>query len=253
MTPSGRRIAKWLFRTAAAGCVVLLVIFPGERLDFAVTVATGIGRDHLQSRIDAIERKAIREEPLTTDDRDFLVDFYSTLATGAKLSVVARQTGNLMTHYLGGSGTDFELEPSIFTTNRKVKAQAQLLAKRAAGLSCDRRSSSPVFYMPDRSNIDSVFGLYHGRLTLTARTDAKGQCQHDFRAEVPWVWPSYASLKKKHGDPHAESFPLPSARSLISGRRHALFVDNGLGHHLEREGLAKSFLAFAEWSQPAPE
>jgi hypothetical protein len=40
---------------------------------------------------------------------------------------------------------------------------------------------------------------------------------------------------------------------LVLGSQHALYVDNGLGHHLEREGLAKSFLAFAEWSQPAPE
>ena len=69
-------------------------------------------------------------------------------------------------------------------------------------------------------------------------------------AVVPWVWPSYASLQAKYGNPHAESFPLPSLRSLVLGRHHALYVDNGLGQYLEQLGLAKSFLAFAEWTDP---
>ena len=62
------------------------------------------------------------------------------------------------------------------------------------------------------------------------------------------VWPSYASLQKKYGNPHAESFPLPNLKTVLLGRQHALFVDNGLGHQLEELGLARSFLAFAEWS-----
>lgn len=249
MGAGSRRIAKWLLLGAAGGLGILLALFPRERLDFAVTLATGFGRDALQTRIDAVEEKSVRGQPLGEDERRFLIDFYSTLATGAKLSVVVGQTGKLMSHYLGRSGEDFQLDPEIFTGNRKVQAQAELLRKRAAALACGGPPlSSPVFYMPDASSLDSVFGLYHGRLILTRSQRADGECVHRFRAEVPWVWPSYDSLRTKYGDPHAESFPLPSVRSLLFGRRHALFVDNGLGQHLEREGLARSFLAFAEWS-----
>ena len=70
----------------------------------------------------------------------------------------------------------------------------------------------------------------------------------DYRLE-PEIWPSYASLKQKYGDYHAESFPLPNLKSIVFGRQYALFVDNGLGEHLSRVGLAKPFLAFAEWEE----
>jgi hypothetical protein len=102
--------------------------------------------------------------------------------------------------------------------------------------------------MPHRSNLDSVFGLYHGKLHVTQQKRADA-CSLRWRAEVPWVWPSYASLRKKYGTPHGESFPIPNLKSLLFGREHSLFVDNGLGYHLEEVGLAKSFLAFSEWSE----
>jgi hypothetical protein len=229
--------------------VVAILLFPGWRLLLAFTVATGIGRDALQSRIDAVEAKAILREQLTTDDREFLVDFYATLATGGKLSILARQTGKMMEHYLGRSGTPFELEPEIFTENDKVRAQAELLRKRVAKSRCEpgKRFSSATFYMPDASKVDSVFGLYHGQLHVTLEPASEGSCRLRWRAEVPWVWPSYELLKKKYGNAHAESFPLPNLGCLVFGREHALFVDNGLGHHLEEVGLAKSFVAFSEW------
>jgi hypothetical protein len=37
--------------------------------------------------------------------------------------------------------------------------------------------------------------------------------------------------------------------SLVLGRRHALFVDNGLGEYLVQLGLAKPFVAYAEWDE----
>jgi hypothetical protein len=37
---------------------------------------------------------------------------------------------------------------------------------------------------------------------------------------------------------------------LLFGGEQALFVDNGLGGYLTEIGLAKSFLAYAEWSDP---
>jgi hypothetical protein len=245
----GNRL-RWVVGAPLAMIVVLLVLFPGRRLGIAFTIATGLGRDALQERLDELEAKAIRRASLSTDDRKFLVDFYSSLATGGKLILVVGQTGRMMDHYLAGSGSAYQLDPVIFTQNQKVQSQARALRERAARSECraGKRFSSPTFYMPDRSNLDSVFGLYHGTLHVTQNVRADGSCGLHWRVEVLWVWPSYPSLVRKYGNPHAESFPLPSLRSLLLGRQHSLFVDNGLGEYLEQVGLAKSFLAFAEWS-----
>lgn len=249
-----RRIRRRWYVLVAMALVVAALWrqFPGPRFGLAFTLATGIGRDALQQRIDGLEDAAIRRAPMTAQDRQFLSDFYRTLASGGKLVILARQTGRMMDHYLDGSGRDYRLDSTIFTGNAKVRAQMALLDKRLAGLPCldGQRVSSATFYMPDRSQTDSVFGLYYGRVHLTQNKTADG-CRHHWRAEVPWVWPSYPSLRAKYGDPHAESFPLPNLQSILLGPRRALRVDNGLGEYLTQIGLAKSFLAYAEWDEQA--
>jgi hypothetical protein len=247
------RRTRWCLCIALGALGALLYALPGERFGIAFTLATGIGRNRLQRRIDLLEQQAIQHARFSQTDRAFLVDFYATLATGGRLLVVARQTGKMMDHYLAGSGSDYRLEPEIFTSNHKVQAQAARLEKHANVGPCvaGQHFSSGTFYMPDSSNIDSVFGLYFGNLQLTRQPEPTGKCALHFRAEVPWIWPSYASIQQKYGNPHAESFPLPNLASVLLGRDHALFVDNGLGHQLEELGLAKRFVAFAEWTDPA--
>jgi hypothetical protein len=244
-----RRWARGVLVAVVIGAAGVQYLFPGNNTLIAFAIATGVGGDVLQERIDALEAKAIRKAPLTDVERIFLRDFYSTLATGGKLTLVAYQTGEMMHHYLSRSGVPLRLDPSIFTENAKVQAQAAKLRARA---SCDSAMtlSSPVFYMPDRSKLDSVFGLYHGQIHITPKHQSDGRCELHWRAEVPWVWPSYESLKRKYGNHHAESFPLPNLLSIIRGPAYALYVDNGLGHHLEEIGLAKSFVAYSEWVEP---
>lgn len=217
----------------------------------AVVLASGIGTAELQARIDGLEEQAIGGRSFSAEDRAFLTDFYRTLATGAKLSILVRETGGMMDHYLDGSGAEYRLSPEIFRDNTKVQAQLAVLRRRVAGKPCPgtTRVASPTFYMPDPSQIDSVFGLYHGNVAITRALGADGKCVSHVRAEVPWNWPSYASLKQKYGSYHAESFPLPNLKSLALGRKHSLFVDNGLGEYLVELGLARSFLAFAEWDE----
>jgi hypothetical protein len=95
-----------------------------------------------------------------------------------------------------------------------------------------------------------VTGLYWGTVEARPRTLADGTRVVHFRAEVPWEWPSYESLRKKYGTPHAETFLLPNLRSLASGPAYALHIENGLGEYLVRLGLAKPFVAWAEWDEP---
>jgi len=227
------------------------MLFPGQRLGMAITLATGVGTQRLQSRIDTLEERAITGATFSAEDRAFLSDFYRTLATGAKLTLVIRQTGRLMDHYLDGSGTEYQLDPVIFQDNAKVQTELDTLRARANAKPClgVAHYASRTFHMPDASKLDSVFGLYYGSVALTRSRASDGQCTSHVRAEVPWFWPSYASLKLKHGSYHAESFPLPNLQSLLFGPKHALFVDNGLGEHLVPLGLARPFLAAAEWDE----
>lgn len=248
------RRGRWITAVALSIALSLLfAAFPGRRFGLAFTLATGIGRAALQQRIDALEARAIAGAAFDTDDKRFLSDFYRTLARGGRLVVFARQTGRMMDHYLDGSGRDYRLDPAIFAGNAKVRAQMAALRGAMAAQPRQARAQlgSPLFYMPDRSQADSVYGLYYGRVRLLRECGDAGACRLRWRAEVPWEWPSYDSLRRKYGDPHAESFPLPNFASALLGRRYALYVDNGLGEHLARIGLAKPFLAYAEWDEPA--
>jgi hypothetical protein len=232
-----------------AATVAALLLFPGQRLALAFTLATGVGTRDLQRRIDALEDQAISGKAFSPEDRALLSDFYRTLATGAKLTFVVRQTGRMMDHYLDGSGADYRLEPEIFQGNAKVQAQLAVLRRRAQPCVGIKRLASPTFYMPDASQVDSVFGLYHGTVAVTQTLSSDAHCATHVRAEVPWSWPTYASLLQKHGSYHAESFPLPNLKSLLLGQQHALFVDNGLGQYIVNLGLARPFLAYAEWDE----
>jgi hypothetical protein len=250
-----RRVKRVL---AAAGMVVCILVpvvffcvFPGQQASIAFTLATGVGLSGLQVRIDEMEAKAIRGGEFSDGDKAFLVDFYTCLAKGAKLTVVLGQSGRLMDRYLDGSGEPLELDESIFTTNWKVQSRMKKLRGKAikaarAKRGMQMRYSSGRFHMPHASSPDSVFGLYFGTVNVEPRPMDDGKLELRWRAEVPWEWPSYGSLEKKYGDPHAESFPLPSLLSPLVGM---LYVDNGLGEYLVQLGLAEPFVAYAEWDE----
>jgi len=214
-------------------------------------LATGIDIETLQKQIDDLEELAIKKRPFTPDQKEFLREFYTALGKGARLSLVLGESGRLMDHYLYGAGQDFELDPSIFQGNSKVEAEMDRLRQRLQkkGREFDGILKSPTFYMPDSSNWDSVFGLYYGSVAVR-RVAQNDRTFLEWRAEVPWVWPSYESLKQKYGSYDAGSFPLPNPISLVSGEQHALTVDNGLGEYLTHLDLAKTFVAFATWREP---
>jgi hypothetical protein len=219
----------------------------------ALTLATGAGIEALQQRVSVLEVRAIAHEPFSTDDKRFLRDLYAAMAAGAKTSVVLAQSGRLMDRYLDKSGDPLELDPVIFSTNARVRREIDRLAKRMSAPSADRSRvyRSPRFYMPDPSSLDSLAGLYWGTLEARVRVNADGLPVFHYRAEVPWQWPSYESLRQRYGTPHAQTFILPNLRSALAGDKYALHIENGLGEYLVQLGLAKPFLAWAEWDEPA--
>jgi hypothetical protein len=155
-----------------------------------------------------------------------------------------------MDHYLDRTGEAFVLAPDIFTGSRRVVERMTRMRWEVEASGCEPVTrTTPSFYMPDKRHLDSHFGLYHGTLRLEAEPAADGRCALSWHAEVPWTWPSYAELTARRGHPRAERFPIPNLRSVLFGGKHALLVGNGLGAHLARLGLAKPFIAQAEWRE----
>ncbi len=256
----------WARLLRLVSCLLLLptlitllwfVYFPGRQRRIALSLATGYEFKSLQGRIDSLERAGIQGLHFNEMDRRFLEDFYICLAKGARLTVVLRNSADLMDHYLDGSGEPFEIDQEIFTDSRKVQQQMKKLKRRIrrtheAGRKLRDRYTSGRFYMPDKGSWDSWFGLYHGTLEARPVVEEGDLLAIRFRAQVPWEWPSYRELKRKHGNPHAESFPLPILLGPLFNNPSVLYVDNGLGEQLVHLGLAAEFVAYSEWEELQP-
>lgn len=235
----------------AAPAIIFFTTFDHDQRKIAFTMATGIGIKAMQLEIDA---KAIHNQILEISEIAFLKNVYGCLVKGARLTIVLKQSANLMEHYLLKSGEDFQIGKNIFTKNKKVQLKmAELLTKANHDHDTlghfENTYKTEIFYMPDRSSADSVFVLYYGKVVLHPENTLDNPVVYKWRAEVPWTWPSYLSHTKKYGTPHAESSPIPNIQSLIRGKKYALHLDNGLGEFLTHIDLAKSFFAYAEWDE----
>jgi len=253
-----RKILRRVLAVIVVDVVVLavpfLIYFPGRQTPIAFTLVTGIGVSGLQARVDRLEDKAIRGEEFTGPDKRFLQNLYTCFAKGARLTIKLRQSSQLMRHYLAGSGNDLRVAPRIFVKSRPVQEQMRLLKEQVLQeISSSGRMkeaySSATFYMGDPAFLDSFAGLYFGRLLVRPSKTTGASLMLAWRAELPWEWPTYDSLFKKYGSYHAQNFPLPNARSILLGSRYCLCMDDGLGGHLPRIGLAKPFLAYSEWTE----
>jgi len=253
---------RWFLRIVC-GIVVLLVVtfllyFPGRQTPIAFTLATGIGVSGLQERVDQLTEKAIKKEEFRPEDKQFLLNLYSCFAKGARLTVVLRQSSQMMRRYLSKSGEDLNTSSRIFVNSRPVQEQMGLLRQQVLQSIKDSKGlkesySSPVFYMGDSEFFDSFVGLYYGHIVATPGRTANGAKTIRWRAECPWEWPSYDSLFQKYGKYHAQQFSLPNAKSILFGSPHCLRMDDGLGGYLANLDIAKPFLVYSEWVEPLPD
>lgn len=237
--------------------LAILIVFPGRQTPMALTLATGIGVPGLQAKVDRLEEKAILGQEFTEEDKTFLRDLYTCCAKGGKLIVVARQSGAMMDRYLEASGKDLPTASRIFLGSRRVQHEMELMKKwmqrEAEEPNRLRRSYvSKTFHMADPKFFESVTGLYYGRLIARPTRWDDGTLAIHWRAEVPWRWPTYEYLRRTYGNYHAWCFPLPNAKSLLFGPKYCLRIDDGLGEHLVKLGLAKPFLVYSEWEEKVP-
>ena len=92
--------------------------------------------------------------------------------------------------------------------------------------------------------------MYKGHIEVATHPKKNGLCKLTWRAELPWKWPNFDDLYRKHGSYlQKERFPIPNIKSLLHHSKYTIRVSNGLGGELERQELALSFLAYSEWSE----
>ena len=125
------------------------------------------------------------------------------------MGIVTRQTGRMMKHYLKSSGTDYKLQKRIFTRSDKVQKQMSILMSKIHKGKCTkvRTYKSKPFHMAPKSSMqikdillaDSIFGLYKGHIEVTTHPKRNGLCKLTWRAELPWNWPNFDDLYRKHG------------------------------------------------------
>jgi hypothetical protein len=234
--------------------VCYLIYFPGQQGFMAISLASGLGLHGIQARVNGLEAKAIKDAAFTPQDKRFLHDLYACFAKGGRLTIILRQTGGMMAHYLSANGTPYKTGARIFLKNKKVRARmADLKDKMLTDIRNTRplkdEYASPTFYMPDPSCLDSLFGLYYGRLILRREVRPDGRVQFHWRAEVPWEWPSYESQTTESKNPHAKTSRIPDILAFLGNHNSGLLIDDGLGEYLVRLGLAKPFLLFSEWTE----
>lgn len=254
----GTKLKKWARRVlfiAAGGLIVLviafLVYFPGRQTPMAITLATGIGVSSLQAEVDALQAKAASGEHFSETDKRFLKNLYQCFAKGGRLTIVLRQSGTMMERYLSCSGETLQTQPRIFLGSRRVQQEMNQLRQK---ILTDQQAAkvqdsytSPEFYMGDPDFFESFVGLYYGKISVRPSVSPDGTLTLQWRADLPWKWPSYHTPAGEH-DPHAK-FPLPNARSLLQGSRYCLRMDDGLGQQLEELGLAKPFQVYSVWQE----
>jgi hypothetical protein len=251
-----RPIVRKLLWGAGASLTIcigaFLIYFPGRQSLIAFTLGTGIGVSGLQTQVDQLEDKAVKGLEFSIAEKRFLRDLYSCFAKGGV--VVAPQSSKMMHRYLASTGTPLAVRPELFSGSAPVRmAMTELRQKVLEDLNDGRGArdqySSATFYMGDPEYFDAFVGLYYGHLQVTPRRIEADSLVLSWRAEVPWTWPTYAEIFQKYGDYHAQSFPLPNARSVLLGPKYRLRMDDGLGGHLSMLGLAKPFLAYSEWEE----
>lgn len=251
------------FRKTITALVVLLlvvvvsgvIVFPGQQTPIALTYTIGWNVENTQARIDRLEELAIHQQPFTEEDKTFLYDLYTAGAKGGRITCVVPNASRLISRYLDCSGDDLEISSSLVVNSAPVKAKIkemrfQIAWAVAQGRELPAQYESETFYMGDPANLDAAASLYFGKLTAKPYVNERGESRLAWRVDIPWVWPTYDELFEQYGDHHAQNFALPNLRSILFGPEYMLRVDDGLGGHLPTLGLAKPFLAYAEWDEP---
>ena len=91
------------------------------------------------------------------------------------------------------------------------------------------------------------FAIYIGTIKGTI-VEQDGVKNINWEVKMPWKWPTYADIKKTYGTYYKEIIPFPNALSFL-GIGKPMWLPNGLGGELEKQGLAKTFNVDTSWHE----
>lgn len=225
--------------------VSLIALVPHLRLAF--TIGTGIGLNSLQKQIEGTQSRAIKGQ-ITEDDKEFLVRFYQTMAYGAQLTFVLPESARLMHHYLDESGAATSIDKALYIESARVIAKMSTIKKNLRAICKIGESlTSERFDMGQGYPLDAHFSLYFGTIKGTI-VERDGVKNINWEVKMPWKWPTYADIKKTYGTYYKEIIPFPNALSFL-GIGKPMWLPNGLGGELEKQGLAKTFNVDTSWHE----
>ena len=227
--------------------ILLCLMLVFEPLRTAFTIGTGVGLRDLQKQIENIQSRAINGQ-ITEDDKKFLAKFYRIMAYGAQLTFVLPESARLMHHYLDGSGVETSIDKSLYTESKRVVDRMSKIRKYLS-TNCEvgRTRISKRFDMGHGYPLDAHFSLYFG--TISGRIIEEDSAKFiQWDVIMPWKWPTYDDIKKTYGTYYKEIIPFPNALSLM-GFGKPMWLPNGLGGELEKQGLAKAFDVNTTWRE----
>lgn len=211
----------------------------------AFSIGTGLGISSIQGEINQIQSGAIKGS-VTESDKEFLAEFYRTLAYGAELTFLLSESARLMHHYLDGSGEQTSIEVSLFTESPRVIKRMKSIRRKLKKICSEGAIEvSDRFEMGDGKPIDAVFALYYGTIEGQILYE-QGEKIIRWTVLMPWKWPTYEFFKQKYGTYYKQIFPIPNALALVK-LGPPLWLPNALGGELEKQGLAKSFQTETVW------
>ncbi len=229
-------------------CIILLMAVP-ICLSLTTCTASKIASGdfaEIQTRVDALEKKAIGKKEFSEDDKAFLKDLYASLAFGGRI-MGHREAADMLDRYLAATGEPLRLGSEAYEANAKVKAAVVKLASRIrADLS---RRVARKKYLSDRIVVsiseDARLFYFSNVFFLQAFPDtADGDRPRiRFRVDLTSHFVSYDEEKKIYGRCGRVSTPF-----VTNGKGSTLTIDDGLSNYLTVIGLAKEFGYYSEWT-----
>jgi hypothetical protein len=245
-------------------------------------LATGDIED-IQRRVDLLTRKAMRGQHFSEEEKSFVVDLYEWIAAGGRWRWVASsptqpdkglwEAGELLRHYLHGSGETLKIDAHIYETSAIVKyAMAEMRKVIASDLRTTgtirrngeiwsthvlkRRSFGDVVtrgqvleggvLLAEQQNARLKYANHRFVLrskSLALRLQGKGHevaVVTTWRVEDSWDYSSF-SEQRRLGRNDVTHLPVRGGKVLR--------LPDGLSQYLTHEGLAQEFTFYSEWTE----
>ncbi|MBN1525190.1 MAG: hypothetical protein JW904_11940 [Spirochaetales bacterium] len=231
-------------------CFIILlisfIVFRCTHIPLTFQIAVG-DISEIQQKIDMLEKKAIKGEYFSIEEKNFCVKVFDSLTFGGRV-MGYREASEMLSHYIHGNGIAMETGKEAFVQNKKVQqACRQILLRLEADIRAQRwhekhRYGSPTLFISQDEDSRLFYLSNVFEVTATAKKTGKNSYRVEFRVDRFYQFSSYQAQIKRFDTPkHLVSY-FPTS---VPGK--TLTIDDGLSEYLVSQGIAKEFDYFAVW------